>query len=110
MFIYVVAGPDDAQPWKVGRTTDPDKRLISLQAHSPVALHYVKIVEAHPTLEGSIHRQFAQFRTHGEWFDIPEDHRQTLLARLDGEPWVYTVVTSLKRKKGRKHYASRRLG
>lgn len=90
-FIYVVAQQDGSQPWKIGKTQDPVQRLKSHQAGSPVPLVYMKIVQAHPDLEKSLHRQFAKYRTHGEWFHLSEANAQMVLDRLDGLPWVVTV-------------------
>lgn len=101
MFIYIVAKEDHGQPWKLGRTTEPVQRLANLQSGSPVKLVYVKIVEAHLSLEASLHRQFARYRLHGEWFDLPEDQAQLVLARLDGEPWVLSMDG---RTKGKRPY------
>lgn len=98
-YVYVVGAIGGAQPWKIGRTTDPKQRMASLQAHSPVKLEYIKIAEAHPTLEPSIHRQFARYRIHGEWFSFPEEDQQKVLARLDGDPWVYKVLKKASTKK-----------
>jgi len=101
MFVYIVAKEDHSQPWKIGRTTDPDQRMKQLQAHSPAKLVYVKIVEAHQSLESSLHRQFAKYRSHGEWFELPEERATEALARLDGEAWVQIVRPQGKRPYGR---------
>lgn len=99
MFVYVVGHQDGSQPWKIGRTTDPVTRLKDLQTPSPVPLAYIKIVEAHPTLEGSLHRQFAKYRVHGEWFNLPHEMTEVLLARLDGAPWIIQLAADPRRKR-----------
>lgn len=109
MYVYVVGHQDGSQPWKIGRTTDPTERLKNLQAGSPAPLAYVKIVEAHPTLEGALHRQFARYRLHGEWFTLPDEMTEVLLARLDGAPWI-THPPTIKRGKGNRYRRRNRYG
>lgn len=97
-FVYVVSTVGGGQPWKIGTTTQPMVRLKTLRSHSPAPLEFVKVVEAHPSLEKSLHRQFGAYRTNGEWFTLPPEQADLVLARLDGAPWQ-SPVGYPKRKK-----------
>ena len=57
---------------KIGRTRDLDARLRTLRSGSPVPLHLVLVLAGDSEIEAAWHRHFAQYRRHGEWFDLPE--------------------------------------
>ena len=54
---------------KIGRAVDPSVRLLDLQTGSPVGLRLIgSTPETKDMNERSLHRRFASFRLHGEWF------------------------------------------
>lgn len=69
MSVYFVEG---AGLVKIGRSDNPASRIRDLQAASPVQLTTALILEGGVLLEGAMHRRFAAFRRHGEWFALPE--------------------------------------
>ena len=60
--------------YKVGRSKDAKKRLKQLQTGAPFPLELTKtfIVDSfvESSLERTIHRRFARYKTQGEWFDF----------------------------------------
>lgn len=58
---------------KIGRSTEPSRRLQEIQNYSPVQLRILWAVRGGSDLETYLHREFAQFRKWGEWFDLGDD-------------------------------------
>lgn len=62
---------------KIGRTTCAVKtRLTAMQIGSPDALRLLAVIDA--DVEGWFHREFACYRKHGEWFELPLDVVQAI--------------------------------
>lgn len=53
---------------KIGRSQDPIKRLRNLSTSSPTPLKMISYGKALPNHERELHDQFAEHRSHGEWF------------------------------------------
>jgi hypothetical protein len=53
---------------KIGHTTDPKKRLASLQTGQPLQLTLLWSQEG--DCESYLHVKFAEYRVRGEWFDL----------------------------------------
>lgn len=66
-FIYFIQ-PVDGGPIKIGRATDPIKRLGELQVGNPYELRITRIVVAPAIQEKRLHQLFADARLQGEWF------------------------------------------
>ena len=71
-YIYIIG--TDRPPYKVGISTNPQKRLRELQTGHPERLH---VLHEQPTqsdrtrlLERVIHRHLKHRRLEGEWFDM----------------------------------------
>ena len=66
-FVYVVHAGDLL---KVGMTNDVDKRVAAIQAHCPIPIELVRVIETKHAarLEKCLHHDLADFRAHGEWF------------------------------------------
>lgn len=55
---------------KIGVSNHAESRLAALQTGCPVELRIVKRIDKVPrTREAEIHKHFAAYRAHGEWFD-----------------------------------------
>jgi hypothetical protein len=71
---------------KIGFTSSPQiwKRLKAIQSNSPIKLGILLyFLEEGRSLETSLHREFRQYRLHGEWFryegelvDFVQEHRK----------------------------------
>jgi hypothetical protein len=55
---------------KIGHTMDVRSRLKTIQTACPGEIHLAGFVPGSPEVERDFHRQFRQYRTHGEWFTI----------------------------------------
>lgn len=64
--------------YKIGYTTDLDKRLRSLQTGNPKPLTVAAVVEIdHPArLENELHRMFRSLQVSGEWFRLGDEYVQ----------------------------------
>lgn len=82
--VYFVGG--ETGPVKIGWTQQPIKeRLKCIQSGSPVKLRVLATANRHRIGERQYHRQFAQYRLHGEWFErTPEIEVE--IERLSREP------------------------
>jgi hypothetical protein len=58
---------------KIGTTKDIRDRLYGLRNSSPVSLRLVGLIAADEAEEQALHRRFASFRAHGEWFAPAEE-------------------------------------
>jgi hypothetical protein len=71
---------------KVGYTyTSPRERLLDLQIGSPLPLELILgVYVANPAkIEKRIHRKFATYRHHGEWFCLPEQILQAFALLME---------------------------
>ena len=74
-YLYVIGG--NVKPYKIGITTNPERRLKNLQTGHPhkLRIHYKEEIPDNQVrlLEQTIHRVIKHRQTHGEWFDIDLD-------------------------------------
>ncbi len=83
LHLYVIQS-DVTGAVKIGRSTHPEKRLLSLQTGSPHQLRLLAVYENQGQLEISVHRGVEKFRIKvekGEWF-----HYDCLTELPD---WIY---------------------
>lgn len=76
--IYFMKPVGCAGPIKIGCSRFTGQRLIDLSMWSPVPLEIMAQGEGSHSLEHCIHRIYAPFRSHGEWFFANPD----LLTRI----------------------------
>lgn len=55
---------------KIGFTTNPKGRLKNIKTACPEPPRIVKILKGGVKLERATHERFAEYRMHGEWFDL----------------------------------------
>lgn len=67
--VYLITGVNLI---KIGTTSNLEERIKTLQASSPVQLDVLASGSGGIQVERRLHRQHAEYRHHGEWFDIPE--------------------------------------
>lgn len=58
---------------KIGTTSDVRARLRTLEASNPLPLTVVAVLIGGQALERSLHRRFAAYRHHDEWFHEQDD-------------------------------------
>jgi len=67
--IYFAQGVNGG-PVKIGAARDVENRLQELQVGSPIILRVMKqITNVDMFAEGKLHKKYADYRLHGEWFD-----------------------------------------
>jgi hypothetical protein len=80
LFVYVIGPEDEAGLLKIGRAVDVQRRLAQLKGMSPVPLTVLWSRETDNTdLESKLHRYFASYRRHGEWFDFQGSDWRSLI-------------------------------
>ena len=58
--------------YKIGWTTDIQKRVDSLKTGCPYPIELVAWIETdEPEIEREVHAMYADHRVHGEWFELP---------------------------------------
>jgi hypothetical protein len=72
-------------PIKIGTSANIPQRYRSIQANCPFSLRVVALMGGGRDVEAQMHRRFAQFRMHGEWF-MPEPELLAHVEALNGGP------------------------
>lgn len=67
--VYVIGTPGSSVV-KIGVTNSLERRIRQIQTMSPVPLQLLWSCVGSIALEAALHREFADLRTHGEWFDF----------------------------------------
>lgn len=67
-YVYLIADQSGARV-KVGMSSDPVKRLASIQTGNPDTLTLASAVRGGRALEAMIHDHLSDYRLSGEWFD-----------------------------------------
>ena len=71
-YIYVIKDTDFSKFYKIGRTSDPSRRLNEFKVILPFETDVIAIIETEdaPTLEWQLHQRYAEQRRRGEWFSL----------------------------------------
>ncbi|MGW4784914.1 GIY-YIG nuclease family protein [Streptomyces sp. NPDC004230] len=70
--VYLI-GASNLATVKIGRSVDLVRRLYQIQLMSPVELEVLWCRVGGEKLERALHRRFDAYRSHGEWFTLPDD-------------------------------------
>lgn len=81
--IYFVSYEDG--PIKIGKTTDLLDRIKTLQTSTPFELKCLGVVPNTNDTESVLHRQFANIRMSGEWFERDETLLSFIASNCDAE-------------------------
>ena len=57
---------------KIGFSGDVNQRLKDMQIGSPVKLELILSFRAPSSVEAKLHKAFAKYHIHGEWFELSE--------------------------------------
>lgn len=70
--VYFIRG-DKTNSFKIGISSNPRNRLKTMQTGSPVKLLLTRDIEVlNPVeIERLLHKEFAKYKIHGEWFSMP---------------------------------------
>lgn len=78
MSLYIIK-QENSDYYKIGKSSSPDYRLLTLQIGNPNKLTIEYIKEGYGSLEGWIHEKFKKYRHIGEWFEFsPEMYAQLI--------------------------------
>ena len=81
--VYLI-GELDTSVAKIGHSRSIALRLATIQAMSPVRLHVLAVAYGNRPIESALHKHFAAFRIHGEWFDFGDiDRVSAFLAAVE---------------------------
>lgn len=69
-YVYILACPSTGL-MKIGRAADVVDRVCAIARMSGARLELVSIMSDPGNLEAHLHRRFAKYRKHGEWFALP---------------------------------------
>jgi hypothetical protein len=83
-WVYVIEAPA-ASLFKIGNSLDARQRLQTLSGISPVPLRLVATAWGCAAVERTLHRAFADTRSHGEWFRDSADLRELIALMGDEE-------------------------
>lgn len=75
-YIYLIHTLDTNR-YKIGRSVNPIVRAADIQKQSPYKLQLIKSswTPDAPGDEAVLHREFAPYRIHGEWFELERDNK-----------------------------------
>ena len=82
-------------PVKIGCSIEPDKRLATIVAWSPILLEVAAVIDGDTYLEAALHRRFAHLAMHGEWFGVDDDLLAVIASAQAGEPVTIKTVAAL---------------
>ena len=69
---------------KIGMTTNLKKRMETLQTMCPSRIALVGVMAGGYQAENRLHRVFAAYRDHGEWFQLDDEALRCLRDQLNG--------------------------
>ena len=74
-YVYVIQDIEFSRRYKIGRTTNPDRRINEIRTILPGKSDIVAIVDTQdaPTLEWQLHQRYVAERKHGEWFELSDE-------------------------------------
>lgn len=70
------------QRFKIGYSKDVAQRAAAIECQSPYPLRVVAAMPGIVSDEQTLHIEFRKYRTHREWFDLPEAALWLLLERF----------------------------
>jgi len=79
-FVYFI---HDGSYLKVGKSDNPEKRLLQLQTGNPRVLTLLRSIKCASqkegfALENSVHQKLKPYRCRGEWFEVSKPEADTL--------------------------------
>jgi hypothetical protein len=82
-WIYLIESENGLH--KIGYTANLKHRLLSLSAQSSVVVRYIHYFKSKhmATSEKWLHNKYKDYRHHGEWFQLPSEKIQEIVAMQD---------------------------
>jgi hypothetical protein len=83
-YVYVIGGSDQRFV-KIGVSTNPKGRHLSIQTGCPFPLSILWLAEGDHKRESALHECFADRRVQGEWFEFPDGNAVALISEAFAE-------------------------
>lgn len=111
-WIYLIRDHDSGLV-KIGRADDPTRRINQLRAEStllpkPHSFEFLFYLLARPQVERELHREYADKRVRGEWFELTSDDIEAIRSRYRGQiappdsresiPGLFNAIARLQRE------------
>lgn len=89
-FVYVLKS---GKSYKIGISKDVAERLRNLQTGNPIEIALVSaaFLENAPRFESRLHEAFSDYRTRGEWFELPPEKVEDLIEILENTDFIDRV-------------------
>ena len=92
------ADTDQGAMYKIGFSRNPKRRRADLSRQCGYPLVIVGTCAGTAAKENALHKEFAAWRTHGEWFRLLDEQVAVLKRRLEGEFRVIQLPTAGKKQ------------
>jgi len=89
--LYFIRAADGSGHVKIGRSSNPEKRLSSLNGGSPVRLTIAAVAHGWGEYERRFHALFARVRCHGEWF-LPDPEIDSVILAIQQNSFDLTLL------------------
>ena len=85
-FVYVIQAVG-TNYYKLGKTSNPDRRLLQIAPQMPFSTRFVKVWRTNfmSVAESWLHNHFAKNRTNGEWFEFEVSESRQLFHEFEDE-------------------------
>lgn len=82
-YVYLI-GVKGHKVYKIGHSTNPERRIKTLQAQRDVELEIVGVIPYHNYQQAEFYwqRKFARYQLSGEWFALPDEQVQIFKDQL----------------------------
>ena len=79
-FVYLIQSQEDGY-YKIGVSTNPQKRLKQLKTGNSSELKFIEIYQCEfaDKVERTLHRRYAHLRKEGEWFNLSLENEASFI-------------------------------
>lgn len=100
MKIYLIS--DNESRYKIGFSSNPKSRLKQLQTGGATVYDLLYEIECNHTtkVEKTLHRYYAQYRRHGEWFELIEEDVKNfpnMVKKIEGNLSMISSTSTLRK-------------
>lgn len=108
-YIYLISTTEEHPKYKIGRSKDPNKRLLQLQTSNASILEIIHIFPSKyvTLLESKLHRMFKNTDSNNEWFNLEQHEIENFLKTCQKIENVHLVLED--NSHWQQHYMSKYL-
>lgn len=85
-YVYFLDAPS-VNRIKIGTGIAPEDRLQAVRLMSPVPIELIGLIIGGRSREAELHKKFAEYRAHGEWFEGADYVREQISLLLLEDAW-----------------------